>query len=463
MISITFKELLEKIDFECFNMDIDTPVPNVSTDTRTIKEGNMYIPLKGENHDGHTFIFDAYMNKAGIAVVEKNVLDALKDIVSSKPYIVVEDSLEFLQAVSRVVMNKKKPIVVAVTGSTGKTTTKEMIFQVLDRKYNVLKTYGNYNNHIGLPLSILKMEDYHELLVLEMGMSNLGEIDFLAEIAKPSLAVITNIGESHIENLGSKDNILKAKMEISNYMTDKDCLILDFEDDFLKEVKNMDIDPIVKYSDSQLKLKDVKNLGEKGVEISIEYRGKDYLVPLKVPGNHNVNNAMLAFSVGLEMGLIPEDIILGLSSYTGSKMRMDIVRTDDNIKVINDSYNASPDSMKSALDVLSSLDCERRIAILGDMFEIGEYTERAHRKVGEFVSNSGIDILITLGKDSKYISEGAVDIGFNPSNVFNFERYEMLENFIQSFVKEKDGVLVKGSRGMKMERAVEYIIGRNKQ
>lgn len=461
MISITFRELLESIDFECFNMELDTPVPNVSTDTRTIKEGNMYIPLRGENHDGHTFIFDAYMNKAGISVVEKRVLEALKDIVSSKPYIVVEDSLEFLQAVSRLVMEKKKPIVVAVTGSTGKTTTKEMIFQVLDKKYNVLKTYGNYNNHIGLPLSILKMEDYHELLVLEMGMSNLGEIDFLAEIAKPNIGVITNIGESHIENLGSKDNILKAKMEISNYMTNRDCLILDYEDDYLKKVKSADLDGKVKYSDKDLKLKKVNNLGEDGIEITLEYRNKDYLVPLKVPGVHNVNNAMLAFSVGLELGLIPEDIILGLSSYTGSKMRMDIVRTPFGIKVINDSYNASPDSMKSALDVLSNLDCDRRIAILGDMFEIGEYTERAHRKVGEFVFDSGVDYLITLGKDSKYISAGAVDIGFEASNVFNFEKYELMEAFIGSFIKEKDGILVKGSRGMKMERAVEFIIGRN--
>lgn len=462
MISISYKEIKDRIGFSCSNLDLSEIVKGVSTDTRSIKTGNMYIPLKGENHDGHTFINDAYLNGAYVCVVEKKSYDLIKNIVDDKPFIIVEDSLRFLQELSKLVIEKKKPIVVAVTGSTGKTTTKEMIFQVLDRKYNVLKTFGNYNNHIGLPLSILKMEDFHELLVLEMGMSSLGEIEKLVSIAKPQIAVITNVGESHIENLGSRENILKAKLEISTYMTKDDTLILDYDDDFLKKVVDMELGASVKYSDNELDLLRVDNKGEQGLDFYVEYRNKEYKVPLNVPGEHNVHNAMIAFAVGLELGLIPEDIILGLSSYTGSKMRMDVIRLDDNVRVINDAYNASPDSMKSALKVLSSFECKRRIAILGDMFEIGEYTERAHRKVGEFVVASGVDILVTLGKDSKYIAMGALDCGFDPSMIFNFDEYDKLEIFMDSLVSSNDALLVKGSRGMQMERIVEFIVGRKK-
>ncbi|MCT4563790.1 MAG: UDP-N-acetylmuramoyl-tripeptide--D-alanyl-D-alanine ligase [Maledivibacter sp.] len=436
----------------------DVEFKGISIDSRDIKEDYLFIPIIGERFDGHIFI-DGALKAGAYGVLTSREIN-IKEY-PGKYIIMVEDTLKALQDISKYLLNEANIPVVGVTGSTGKTTTKEMIYSVLSQKYNVLKNEGNFNNHIGLPLTLLNIKEEHEIVVLEMGMSNRGEIDLLAKLTEPELGVITNIGICHIENLGSKEEIFNAKMELSSYMDEACTLILNGDDGYLSTVNDIN----TKYrkvltglnQSNDITVTEIKNLGHKGIEFKALYNEEIHDFKLNVPGIHNVNNALLAIAVGIHYNISIEKIKAGLSSFYGGKMRLNIINTDEGIGIINDCYNANPDSMKAALNVLENMEGKRRVAVLGDMLELGDYSERAHSEVGKIVFEKNIDLLITVGDSAKNIVKGAIESGFSKDKTFALADNTTANNLLDIIKESGDVLLIKASRGMKMEEIVQYL------
>ncbi|KXZ39546.1 UDP-N-acetylmuramoyl-tripeptide--D-alanyl-D-alanine ligase [Alkalithermobacter thermoalcaliphilus JW-YL-7 = DSM 7308] len=431
-------------------------VNNISIDSRKTKKKDMYIALIGEKFDGHDFIKDAYEKGANTFVIDKNHhIDLISEDIN---IIKVEDTTKAIGDIAKFYRDKFKIHYVGVTGSTGKTTTKDMIYAVLSSKYKTLKTEGNFNNHIGLPLTIFNLESYHEAAILEMGMSSFGEIEYLAEIARPHIAVISNIGFSHIENLGSREGILKAKLEITSQFSKDNILIINGDDEYLKTVKNKKVDYKIKSFgfnfDNDLKCIKYET-NEDGTQFTVELYNKEYDFFTPARGKHNIYNAMAAILVGMELNLSIEEIKKGLLDYKATNMRLDIIKKG-NIIIINDAYNASPDSMKAALDVLNEYKNNRKIAVLGDMLEMGEYSKQVHEIVGSFAKDKS-DIIITVGNNSRYIGYKAIEEGFEKSNVYHFSTNEEVVELLEKIISDDDVVLVKGSRGMRMEKIVEAL------
>jgi len=441
-------------------INLDAEISGVSTDTRTINKGELFIPLVGEIFDGHYFVDKAIEKGASAVLIHRDDADFLPELFPAVAVIKVADTLKALQDLASFQRNRFNIPIVAVTGSNGKTTTKDMIALVLSEKYKVLKTQGNFNNEIGLPLTLLGLEDSHEVAVVEMGMNHLGEIHRLAEIARPNIGVITNIGVSHIQNLGTKENILKAKMEIFDFFTSEDRAILNGDDEFLSKIAE-EFPYQVKYygtSDiSSIKAENIKLLGEQGISYNLNIGGETHPVEIPIPGKHNVYNSLAAAAVGSLMGIELDKIANALRSYRSGKMRLNIFSTDSNIKVIDDVYNASPDSMKAAIEILKDLGEGRKIAILGDMLELGDYSQKGHAEVGEAVAHKGIDILITVGQESKFIGTGASSCGMDNQNIIHLESNKDVIEYLDTLIEQGDKILVKGSRGMKMEEIVEYL------
>lgn len=432
-------------------------IEGLSTDSRTIKKNSLFIPLVGEKFDGHQFIEVAKKRGAIATLCEKGKYIDLKNLTDI--YIIeVDNTLDSLQAISKYYRNLFNIPFIAITGSTGKTSTKDIITSVLSQKYNTLKNKGNLNNHIGLPLTIFNLDNYNEMAILEMGMSNFGEILDLTEIVRPHISVITNIGLSHIEHLGSRENIMKAKMEITTYLKEEDYLLLNGDDELLVGLKNMkSIYKKIFFGLSQendIYPKNLIDLGEEGFTFDIEINGEDYPFTIKQPGIHNIYNALVAIWIGVYRKLTIEEIEDGLESYIPSKMRMEILEEKD-IKIVNDAYNASPDSMKAALSVLKGMKGNTKIAVLGNMLELGDFSKEGHRIVGEY-SGDKVDILITIGDEARWIAEGARVKGLVKQihiTNSNKEAVQILDNILD----KNDIVLIKGSRGMKMEEIVEYL------
>ncbi|MBZ4644973.1 MAG: UDP-N-acetylmuramoyl-tripeptide--D-alanyl-D-alanine ligase [Clostridia bacterium] len=450
-------EIVQATGGQLVNGNGEVELVDISTDSRNIKEGMFFIPLKGEKFDGHDFIPKSFEAGAVGCIVEKDINIEFHD----KCVIKVGNSLKALQDIARYYRQKFSIPFVAVTGSVGKTTTKDMIACVLDQKYKVLKTLGNFNNEIGLPLTVFRLNRTHHIGVTEMGMSGFGEISRLVSIVKPETAVITNIGLSHIEKLGSQENILKAKMEVFEEF-DKDSLaILNGDDRLLFNLKGNLPFRIIYYGiyndKCELKAQDISYHGEEGSSFSIIVDGATYTVRVPVMGEHNIYNALASIAAGMEYGISMNNIIKGIALFKPEKMRMDIFESKG-IKVINDCYNASPASMAAALKVLKQIHNEgRKIAILGDMLEMGEWAFDAHKKVGSDVVKNNIDYLMTVGYNGKNIALGALQAGMAEENIFSFDNNDEVIKFIDHFIKCGDAVLIKASRGMKMEGIAEHI------
>ncbi|MCT4605360.1 MAG: UDP-N-acetylmuramoyl-tripeptide--D-alanyl-D-alanine ligase [Marinisporobacter sp.] len=456
---LSIKEMVEATKGNIIKGDRKDIIYGISTDSRSIKDKELFIPLIGESFNGHDFIEKAIKNGANAVLVHEEYEGALYE-EQGLSIIRVKDTLKALQDLAKYYVSKFPIPIIGVTGSTGKTSTKEIIYSVLSKKYRVLKNKGNFNNHIGLPLTVFELESHHEMAILEMGMSGFGEIDLLADIVKPNVAVITNIGLSHIEHLGSQENILKAKMEITNYFNEKSILIANGDDPHLKTLKDKDVD----YRKCFIGLEkncnyqgvQINDLGEEGIHFHVKMNDKIYPFTLKVPGEHNIYNALCAIAIGCKFNMDIASIQKGIKEFEGSKMRMHIFTTPEKIKVINDAYNASPDSMGAAIHVLSKMDY-RKIAVLGDMLEMGEYSKDGHCHVGREVGKKSIDILIAVGINANVIAKGAIENKLNEEKVYvckdNKEAIEILKNIL----KREDVVLIKGSRGMRMEEIVHYI------
>lgn len=433
---------------------------NFSKDTRQINEGDIYLGIKGEKFNGSIFYKDAFANGAkGCILQDIEIIEDEINTYKDKFIIIVENVVKALQELATYKRSLYNIPVIGITGSVGKTSTKDIIASVMSTKYKVLKTEGNYNNEIGLPLTILKLKG-HNAMVLEMGMSAFGEISLLTEIAKPTTSVVTIIGSSHIGELGSRENILKAKLEILEGLDNKGALIINNDNDLLNlwNKDNNDNHKHITYGIENKSILNAKNINimeeKSSFEISID--NKNYKVKIPVSGKHFVYNALAAIAVGLENNIDMQDIIKGISNFSLTKRRMEIIKNNRNITIINDCYNASYESIKAALEYLNSLTAKRKIAVLGDVLELGEFSKEMHQKIGEEVINNKIDILITVGKEARTIADTVINRN-TKIQVHAFNNNVEAINLLKEQMKEEDVMLVKASNGMHFEEIVEGI------
>ena len=431
---------------------------SVVIDSRKAEEGGLFIATKGEKTDGHSYIKD---------VKEKGVLGVVCEKVPDVeiPYILVEDSFKALSLIAKFYRSVLDIPVIGVTGSVGKTSTKEFIAGTLSAKLNVLKTIGNFNNEVGMPLTLLSIREEHQVAVIEMGISEPGEMTRLSEVAKPDICVITNIGECHLEKLIDRDGVLKAKTEIFKHMNKEGSIYLNGDDDKLITVKKpYDVEP-VRYgfrSINDISVENIKDLGLLGSDVTIildNNEGKmarrvDVHVPL--PGRHMILNAMVAAGIADSFGLSLKEIAKGIASVKATGGRSNVIRAGE-YTVIDDCYNANPTSMKSAIKLLNMADT-RKVAILGDMFELGADEKELHREVGAYAVSHGVDVLITIGELSKNMFQGALECGrFNDAPMFCFDTKEAAMEELHDILKPGDSILIKASHGMHLEKIVEFL------
>ena len=444
------KDILKVTNGKMLIGDENLVCDSFSKDPRTIQNGDIYIGIKGENFDGNKFWKQALDNGAvGVIIQDVEVSTEELEAYKDKTVIKVKDTLNTLYEIAKYKRSLYDIPVVAITGSVGKTSTKDIIASVVSTKYKTLKTEGNNNNNIGLPLTILKLKD-HEALVVEMGMNHFGEISLLTDIAKPTLAVITNIGTSHIGNLGSRENILKAKLEILEGMKIPK-IIINNDNDLLHNWYNensekLEIHTFGIENNSEVMGQDIK-MKEESSEFTAVADSKETNIKVPVGGKHFVYNALCAMTVGKVLNIPVDKIKYGIESFELTKKRMDIKKLENGAIIINDAYNASFESMKVSLEFLANHTGERKIAVLGDMFELGEYSEELHRKVGKEVVKNNIDMLICAGENAKYIIEEAKKSG-KIETYFMHNNEEIVEKLSQE-LRNGDVVLVKASNGMK--------------
>lgn len=424
----------------------DDEINFFSQDSRQMTNGGMYIPLKGERFDGHNFIESAFQTGAQAIISEKDVNYEDKIVIK------VKDTHQALKDMASYLRNHRPVKVVGVTGSVGKTSTRDMVYSVVKQKYKTLKTEGNYNNEIGLPLTILRYHD-EEVLVLEMGMNHLQEMSRLSMIARPDIAGITNVGTAHIGELGSRENILKAKLEIINGMKEGSTLIINQDNDMLQtvELPHLNVVRVGKGKEASIQASHIV-LEETKSSFEVEYQGKKEIIEVPVQGEHNISNALIAIAVGIELNISLEDIKKGIQEFKLTKNRMDILEKNHKT-VIDGTYNASVDSMKSSIDVLANYK-KRKVAILADMLELGDYSQQLHEEVGSYVASKGIDILVCVGKEAKYIYQKARE---SMKDVYYFESNQEVIARLDELLKEDDVILVKGSHSMNLKEVVEKI------
>ena len=420
-------------------------IKGVITDSRKVFGGELFIPFKGERADGHDYIKDVLKKGAAAALSQE-------DIKTKGTLIKVDDTLTALGALAKEYLKMYRIPVVGVTGSVGKTSTKDMISGVLESKYNVLKSTGNHNNEIGMPLTVFDMEKEHNMAVFEMGMSAFGELNYLADIARPDVAVITNIGMSHIENLGSQEGILKAKLEMCDFFEEDNVLFVNGDDKFLKDVSGEF--KVIRYGmgkNCDIQASDIDDRGILGTHFTITVSGKHQPVYVKAPGVHNVYNAMAAIGIGMHYGISLEAAAKAVEEVVLTDMRMTIEEISD-VTILKDFYNAAPDSVRASLSVLKSVKEKRRVAVLGDILELGDFSKEEHRKLGDSLYECA-DVLVTAGENAKFIAEGAKALGMK--EVYQFDNTDEAARNIKSITKPGDCILIKASRGMRFEKIYE--------
>lgn len=427
----------------------DSFITGVKTDSRKVEPGDLFVAIKGEHFDGNDFIAQVLDKGAAAVFATKAYCDPR--------VIVVEDSVKALMDAAKAYRKRYYAFTVGVTGSVGKTSTKEMIYAVLSSRHKTLKTQGNHNNEIGLPLTLFELDDSFRYAVIEMGMSGFNEITELSKVARPNVGVITNIGISHIEVLGSRENILKAKLEIVNGMSSDAPLVLNVDDDMLREAADSLDRPVMTYgidTPAEITASSIKANGY-STEFDINAYGQSYHAVIPTIGKHNVYNALAAFVVGLTVDIPPQGIIKGLASYQNATMRQEI-RTVGPCRFIVDCYNASPDSMRAAMNVLSEFDDKgmgRRVAVLGDMLELGAISEEQHFEIGRYAARSKIDVLVCVGDMARHIKRGAVATGMR--NVSMFEDKAEAAAYLEKILLPHDTVLFKASRGVALEQVID--------
>ena len=452
--NIMVNKIVEICNGKLLSGDENIQVKTYSKDTRTLNKGDMYLGIKGEKINGNDYIEQAFINGAIGCITDENVSEKIINKYKKEKVIIkVENTIKAIQELAKYKRSLYNIPVIAVTGSVGKTSTKDIIANVLGQKYKVLKTEGNMNNHIGLPMTLLKLKD-HTAVVVEMGMNHFGEISLLTNIAKPTGCVITNIGTSHIGNLGSRENILKAKLEILEGLDKNGFVLINNDNDLLHEWAEKE----KRYKIYTYGLENNSTYMAKKITIlenSSEFEINGIKGNVPIGGIHFVYNSVCAFAIGDILNVGKEKIIKGISEFKLTAKRMDIEIIKNNIKVINDSYNASYDSMKAALEVVKNTSAQRKIAILGDMLELGEYAKELHEKVGEEVVKNKIDILITIGDNAKNIANKAKELKME--NVYMFDGIEEAIEYIKKTIKCGDLILLKASNSMNFSKILNEI------
>lgn len=443
MIPLKFKEAAAAVKS---TTELHGSFDSVCTDTRKITPGSLFIAIKGDNFDGHDFAQKAIESGAQAVLVEKDCGLGDRQILVESTRLALLDLAGYYRSLFKIP-------VVGITGSVGKTTTKEMTHAVMSVKYNTLKNEGNLNNEIGVPLTLFRLEKSHEAAVIEMGMSGFDEISRMTKAVRPDAAIISNIGVSHIEHLGSREGILKAKLEILHGMKDNAPLILNADDDMLVTVRP-GAHPVIYYGieneNSLLKAFDITSK-ENETEMTAGFNGGSGRVSLPFPGRHNVYNALAAAAAGTVFGIEPLEAFEALKSYVPAGMRQRINKKFG-MTFIEDCYNASPDSQAAALAVLGSMNASRRIAVIGDMLELGSVSEKAHYEVGRKAAENGIDAVFTYGERSLETAKGAAE--GNVPCVKSFTEKDELSKELIGCLKPDDAVLFKASRGMKLEDVI---------
>lgn len=432
----------------------------VCTDSREADNTSMFVAIRGERVDGHSYISNVVKAGCRCVIAERIPLD-----VKGIAVIVVQDSIKAIRDIAQYIKAQVDVKTVAVTGSVGKTTTKEFLSAVLDRKFNLYKTEGNFNSTIGMPMSMLELGQRNDAAVFEMGMSGLGEIEFMSEAAQPDIAVITNIGSSHLEMLGSRENICRAKMEITAGLKDGGTLFLNGDEPLLQghESERYNVRYFgMKNEECDYFASNIRST-ETGLVFDMRTPSCEYKdIEINLAGSHNVYNAMVAFSVGLRMDMTEEAIREGLLSYRAAKMRQNIYNVGG-ITVIEDCYNASPESMNAAINVLGDTAKKkggRMIALLGDMRELGTTTATLHAGVGSYLAEKKADYLFTYGElSSQNLADGAIKNGMDEKHIFRnpVTDAEAVGQKLLSVLKEGDVLLVKASRGLAAENVLNYV------
>ncbi len=454
----------------------NTPWEHISIDSRTIQERALFIALKGEKHDGHDFIKVACQKGAAGVVVEKRYYQEhpLLSKELPKPILVVDNTIQALQLWAKYYHSLFRPFNICVTGSNGKTTTKEMIVQLLANKYHVLKSKGNYNNEIGVPLTILDLASDHDVLVMEMAARKSGEIKELTSIVRPDIAVITNIGEAHLGLFESKDNIAREKSELILALKDKGTAIINRDDAYFDYLSNCisDHNEIISFGfhpKAQIRALNFWQKNEQELYFELLLSGKDkFQVFLPLLGKFNVSNALAAIAVAIKMNIPIKEIINSLSYFKGTNLRMEYLVLDKGITLIQDYYNANPTATKEALQSVASIAEGRfKIALLGDMLELGDSSIYYHKEVGHLAAALSYDILIAYGDYGDFIIQGAQEEGMRKDKIYYFrkEEKEQLVYWLVQSVPEHSIILLKGSRDMRMEDIVQYwkIISKGKE
>ncbi len=431
----------------------DDYISNITTSSQEVEIGSLFIAIRG----GHKFVQDAIDKGAICCLVEERLeLDSKGCTI-----IYVESTEKAIIELAKFYRSLFNIPAVAVTGSKGKTSTKDLVASVLAEKYNVLKTEGNFNNEIGVPITIFKLREHHEIMVIEMGMNHFGEIEKLTDIVKPNVAIISNIGVDHIEYLGSKEGILKAKMEITKGLKLGGTLILNQDDEMLSTVKQSDFEnfKIVSYGKSKDANYNIKNIIADGIETStfeVDADGKTESYTLNYPGEFMVYNALCGIICGDEFGVDADSIRRGILNLELSKNRLDNFSLKCGTTVINDAYNASPDSMRAVVSILDEVNNKRKVVVLGDMFELGENSQTMHKELGEFLATKDLDNIIFVGDMMKnaYLAYSKLSEN-NCVYVTNID--EIIPKLNDLTLNANDVLLFKASNGMKFRDVISVV------
>lgn len=456
MEALTIQEILEATHGRLLGefTDLSATVDRIETDSRTIDKGALFLPLAGERFDGHAYINSALEGGAAGCLTQRE----RESYLPGKFYIKVDSTHQALRDLAVWYKNRFDIPVVAITGSVGKTTTKDMIAAVLSEKYTVLKTEGNKNNDIGLPMTMLRLGKEHEIAVVELGINHPGEMDFLSGIAQPHVVVMTNIGDSHIENFGCRENTMKAKAEIFNHARPGALAVLNGDDPLLLGMKGKTPGPVLfcgKGEGLDYRAGELESDWRSQVSCRVDTPKGSCRMDIPALGEHMIYPTLMAAAVGEHFGMTLEEIAAGVRNFAPTKMRMNILPRAEDITILDDGYNANPQSMRAAIEVLDGYTGGYKIAVLGDMFELGPLAGVLHAGVGEFLGRSHVDCLVAIGELAKNIYDAAITS--QVPECYHFDTKERAMLTLHDLIRPGTTILVKASRGMEFETITDYL------